>query len=119
MSNSEQNKEVRRPTGLATSSFALGISSFFAPLLFNSLASIILGHIANKKNNSISTNRLERGFAMTGLIFGYISLTLTIVIAIGILLLFLLLPNLITTITEQLFGMFSFPIDLPFLEGVK
>ena len=71
----------RKSSGLATGSFICGLGGLVLGLL-TGLAAIIMGHVALGKIGRSGGELGGRGLAITGMILGYLSIPLTLVIAI-------------------------------------
>ncbi len=75
-------KPDERRTGMAVLSFVLGLCSFVLCLSFiTGLPAIILGHVARNRASRSPERFGGRGFAMAGIVLGYVSILFTLVIA--------------------------------------
>lgn len=71
-----------RRKGMAVLSFVLGLCSFVLCLSFiSAIPAIILGHVARKRAARSPEQFGGRGFAIAGIVLGYVSILLTLVIA--------------------------------------
>ena len=65
--------QTPKTSALAIWSMVLGILSFFCLSLFGSVPAIICGHMARKQMRASGENLSGGGFAITGLITGYLN----------------------------------------------
>jgi hypothetical protein len=77
--NTMNSPASRQTSGLAITSFVLGLLGLCCPVFISSLAAVICGHIARGKIKKDEANLGGGGLALAGLILGYLSIALWII----------------------------------------